>query len=57
MYAFFLESEYGKTVSDMLLLLVHPDRPTPEIVRVPRLRAEISALVDYEIEQGRASAS
>ena len=56
-YAWFLESECGMAVSDLLLFLVHPDRQAPEIVRVPFLRAEIAALVDYEVEQGRASAS
>ena len=54
-YAWFLESEYNMIVSDLLLLLVHPERASPEIVRVPRMRAEISALVDYEREEGRAS--
>ena len=56
-YAWFLESECGLTVSDLLLFLVHPDREAPEIVRVPFMRAEIAALVDYEVEQGRASAT
>jgi len=56
-YAWFLESECGLTVTDMLLFLVHPDRQAPEIARVPFLRAEITALVDYEVEQGRASAT
>jgi hypothetical protein len=56
-YAWFLESECGLAVTTMLLFLVHPDRQAPEIVRVPFLRAEITALVDYEVEQGRASAT
>jgi hypothetical protein len=55
MYAFFLETEYHMRVSDMLLFLVHPTRTSPEIVRVPRLDMEIRAIVEYEIEQGRAS--
>ena len=54
-YAWFLEHEYGFTVSDLLLFLVHPDRDGPEIVRVPRMDATINALVDYEAERGRAS--
>lgn len=54
MYAFFLQDEYHMRVSDMLLFLVHPTRTSPEIVRVPRLDMEISAIVEYEIEQGRA---
>ena len=56
-YAWFLESECGMTVSDLLLFLVHPEREAPEIVRVPFLRAEIAALVQYEIERGRANTS
>ena len=56
-YAWFLESECGVTVADLLLFLVHPERQAPEIVRVPFLRAEVAAIVDFEAEQGRASAS
>ena len=55
MYVYFLGSEYHMRVSDMLLYLVHPTRATPEIVRVPRLDMGIRAIVEYEIEQGRAS--
>ena len=54
-YAYFLESEYGVRVSDLLLFLVHPERDCPEIVRVPNMRATIDALVDYETEQGRTA--
>ena len=53
-YAFFLEAECGVRVSDLLLFLVHPERDTPEIARVPNMRATIDALAEYEIEQGRA---
>ena len=56
MYAWMLESGCGVAVSDdLLLFLVHPEREAPEIVRVPYLRAEIASIVDYEVEQGRAS--
>ena len=55
-YAWFLESECGVIVADLLLFLVHPERQAPEIVKVPFLRAEIAAIVDFEAEQGRASA-
>ena len=56
MYAWMLESGCGVAVSDELLLfLVHPEREAPEIVRAPYLRAEIASIVDYEVEQGRAS--
>ena len=57
MYAWILENECGVQVADLLLFLVHPEREAPEIVRVPFLRAEIASLVDFEVEQGRASAS
>ena len=42
-------------INPLLLFLVHPERDCPEIVRVPNMRATIDALVDYEIEQGRAA--
>ena len=38
----------------MYLAVVHPEQPVPRLVEVPRLDAEMRALHDFEIEQGRA---
>ena len=56
-YAFFLESEsYRYRVSDLFLAVAHPEAPLGlgQLVRVPRMRKEVDAIVKYENEQGRA---
>ena len=56
-YRFFLESEYNLAVGSMWLACVHPDACAPRLVQVPRMEAEVAALVEYEIAQGRATES
>ena len=41
----------------MFLAVVHPEQSLPRLVEVPRLDAEMSALHEHEMEQGRAVAS
>ena len=49
-YAYFLEDGYGMPVADdMYLAVCHPENPEPALVRVPRMKAEIEALVEYEL--------
>ena len=57
MYRYILETEYAHNVSGMFLAVVHPDQPLPRLIEVPRLEAEMRALHDFELEQGRAVAS
>ena len=54
-YRFMLESEYSMDVGSMFLGVVHPNRDTPQVIELPRLDDEISALVEHEIAQGAAS--
>ena len=54
LYRYVLETEYAFDVSAMYLAVVHPDQPAPRLIEAPRLDAEMSALHDFEIEQGRA---
>ena len=54
LYRYILETEYAHDVSAMYLAVVHPDHSLPRLVEVPRLDAEMRALHDFEIEQGRA---
>ena len=55
LYAYMLESEYdGIRVSGMFLGVAHPTAQ-PRVIEVPRLDAEMRALVDHEICSGRAS--
>ena len=49
LYAYILESEYGFTVANMILGVVHPQRNNAQIIEVPRLTAEIRVLVEHEI--------
>jgi hypothetical protein len=53
-YAFFLESEGPYRVSDLFLAVAHPAIPCGQLVRVPRMRAEVDAVIEYEREHGRA---
>ena len=58
LYKYILEStEYAFDVSAMYLAVVHPEQPVPRLVEVPRLDAEMRALHEHEIEQGRAVSS
>ena len=53
-YAFFLESEsHLYRVSDLFLAVAHPSSAA-QLVRVPRMRAEVDAIILYEREHGRA---
>ena len=57
MYRFILESEYAMIVDSMWLGLVHPNLATPRLVKVPRMNAETTALLEHEIYSGRAAPS
>ena len=54
-YAFFLES-LGQLyrVTDLFLAIAHPANSCGQLVRVPRMRAEVDAIIEFEREQGRA---
>jgi len=54
LYRFILESEYSMSVGRMFIAVCHPDAYVPRLIEVPPLDAEVSALVDNEIRQGRA---
>ena len=54
-YAFFLESEcHLYQVSALYLAVAHPEAPSGQLVRVPRMCAEVDVIIAYEREQGRA---
>ena len=57
LYRYILETEYAHDVAAMFLAVVHPEQPVPRLVEVPRLDAEMRALHEHEIEQGRAVSS
>ena len=53
-YRYMLESEYGYRVSAMWLAVVHPENEAGRLIQCPRMDAELDAMVDFEIECGRA---
>jgi len=57
LYRFILETEYSMPVSRMFLAICHPDIQTPRLCEIPRMEAEVMAIVDHEIENGRATTS
>ncbi len=54
LYAYILESGHGCAVSRMLLGVVHPTAARGRCIELPRLRAEIDAIVGLEMSAGRA---
>jgi len=56
LYRYILTSEYMVTAGSMFLAVCHPDLPVPRLIEVPALDAEVNALVEHEIAQGRATA-
>ncbi len=52
-----LESEYGYTVSNMVLAVCHPELQAPRLIELPRLDREMASIVQYELECGRARAA
>ena len=56
-YCFFLETEYRRAVASMWLACVHPELSMPRLVQVPRMTAEMCAIMEYEIFHGRATES
>ena len=56
LYRYILTSEYSMTVGSMFLAVCHPDLHIPRLIEIPPLDAEVNALVDHEITQGRATA-
>ena len=56
LYGYMLESEYEMTVGGHYLAVVHPDYERGRLIACPNMKREIQAVVEYEIEYGRASA-
>ena len=56
-YRYMLETENGYTVTAMLLAVCHPDLEAPRLIECPRMDREMTSIVEYEIECGRATAA
>ena len=50
-YKMMLEANYGKKVSDMFLVCLHPNKPNYQRIKVPHLKAEMLDLVTLREEQ------
>ena len=55
LYAHILASEYGLSISRMLLGVVHPDRLRGQLISVPFLPEEVALIVEHERAAGRAT--
>ena len=55
LYRYVLETEYGMSVASMFLAVCHPDLVVPRLIEVPPLNAEVDAVVEHEVAQGRAT--
>ena len=52
---YILESEYGYTVGENLYLgVVHPDLPSPRLIRVPYMQEEMLLIVEDQMLQRKA---
>ena len=49
-YRTILESEYGLRITMMALGQVHPELPSPRLVRVPRMDEEMAQLIEHQVE-------
>jgi len=46
-YRYILESEYGMHVSRMILGVVHPLSPGPQVIECPRMDTEIALIIEH----------
>ena len=56
-YRLFLETEYAMPVASMWLGIVHPRCTKSRLLEIPRMDKEMEALLEHEIQSGRATPS
>jgi hypothetical protein len=50
-YKYILQSKYGKTISDLYLIVLHPEAQNYQRIKLPDLQTEVSALFEERIQQ------
>jgi hypothetical protein len=50
-YKYILQSKYGKTITDLYLIVLHPEAQNYQRIKLPDLQTEVSALFEERIQQ------
>jgi hypothetical protein len=55
-YKYILQTKYGKTITDLYLIVLHPEAQNYQRIKLPDLQTEVSALFEERIQQFAAPA-
>ena len=55
-YKYILQSKYGKRITDLYLIILHPEAQNYQRIKLPDLQTEVSALFEERIQQFAAAA-
>ena len=55
-YKYILQSKYGKIITDLYLIVLHPEAQNYQRIKLPDLQTEVSALFEERIQQFAAAA-
>ena len=50
-YKYILQAKYGKTVTDLYLIVLHPEAPSYKRIKLPDLQAEVAELFEERIRR------
>jgi hypothetical protein len=50
-YKYILQTKYGKTITDLYLIVLHPEAQNYQRIKLPDLQTEVSALFEERIQQ------
>ena len=49
-YKYILQNKYGKTVTDLYLIVLHPEAPSYKRIKLPDLQGEVAELFEERIQ-------
>ena len=50
-YKYILQTKYGKTITDLYLIVLHPEAQNYQRIKLPDLQTEVSTLFEERIQQ------
>jgi hypothetical protein len=56
-YKYILQAKYGKTVTDLYLIVLHPEAPSYKRIKLPDLQAEVGELFEERIQKFSTAAA
>lgn len=56
-YKYILQTKYGKTITDLYLIVLHPEAQNYQRIKLPDLQTEVSALFEERIQQFATAAA